>query len=248
MIKKYNSYLFFIIILFLIFFAIIIFFFIKNKSYIKNETFINTVEYERDKMDFNKIFSTNPSCKNPFFEKNSFCMVNNDKNKCICKFQKDEIRYSFNSPQVCCEKLCNEIPVEECLENNQFTEIPYYCNVGGVCKEYTGTIVSSKISANNCGTESLNNQLLLPFTTKAECEKNLTPCDKFNNPNNSVSKNKTDCLRSVNCGFCTNEYGQGKCIEGTASGPLDLRKYYYCNPGIKSTNTYTYGDHATYLY
>ena len=245
MIKKYIFYyLLFIIILFVLLFSTN---FLLNKNN-KNEPFIDATEYEREKKEFNDIFDKKPVCNNPFFEKNSFCMVNNDKNKCICKFQKDEIRYSFNSPKICCERLCNEIPVEECLENNEFTEVPYYCNIGGKCKEYKGTIISSHISANNCGTDSLNNQLLLPFTTKAECEKNLNPCDKYNNPNNSVHKNKTDCLASVNCGFCTNEYGQGKCIEGTASGPLDLMKYFFCNPGVKSTNTYTYGNHATYLF
>ena len=188
-----------------------------------------------------------PKCDNKFFEKNSFCQLNNTKDKCVCKFQKDDIASAFNSPEICCEKLCNEIPPDKCLENNEFTEIPYYCNIGGVCKEYKGTVVSSHISANMCGTDPLNNQLLLPYASKAECETSLTVCDKYNDPNNTYHLNKANCLKNTNCGFCINEYGYGKCIEGTPEGPLDLNKYYYCNPNVKNKNSYKYGDHALYI-
>jgi hypothetical protein len=188
-----------------------------------------------------------PKCDNKFFEKNSFCQLNNTKNKCVCKFQKDNIASAFNSPEICCEKLCNEIPPDKCIENNEFTEIPYYCNIGGVCKEYKGTVVSSHISANMCGTDPLNNQLLLPYASKAECETSLTVCDKYNDPNNTYHLNKANCLKNTNCGFCINEYGYGKCIEGTPEGPLDLNKYYYCNPNVKNKNSYKYGDHALYI-
>ena len=89
MIKKYIFYyLLFIIILFVLLFSTN---FLLNKNN-KNEPFIDATEYEREKKEFNDIFDKKPVCNNPFFEKNSFCMVNNDKNKCICKFQKDEIR------------------------------------------------------------------------------------------------------------------------------------------------------------
>lgn len=186
-------------------------------------------------------------CNNKFFDKNSFCQLNNKKDKCICKFQKDDIANSFDSPEVCCEKMCNQISLEQCLENNEFTKIPYYCNIGGKCKEYKGTVLSSHISANRCGTDVLNNQLILPYATKAECEKSVSVCDKYNDPKNSYRVNKASCLANTNCGFCINEYGYGKCIEGTPEGPNDLNKYYYCNPNVKNTNSYSYGDHALYI-
>ena len=186
-------------------------------------------------------------CNNKFFDKNSFCQLNNAKDKCVCKFQKDDVAYGFDSPEICCEKICNEIPPDKCLQNNEFTEIPYYCNIGGKCKEYKGTVVSSHISANRCGTDVLNNQLILPYATKAECEKSISVCDQYNDPKNSYHLNKANCLANTNCGFCINEYGYGKCIEGTPEGPLDLNKYYYCNPNVKNTNSYSYGDHALYI-
>ena len=199
--------------------------------------------------DNNKLPSqlSQAKCDNKFFDKNSFCQLNNKKDKCICKFQKDDVAYGFDSPEICCEKMCNEIPAEQCLENNEFTEIPYYCNIGGKCKEYKGTVVSSHISANRCGTDVLNNQLILPYATKAECEKSISVCDQYNDPNNTYHQNKANCLANTNCGYCINEYGYGKCIEGTPEGPLDLTKYYYCNPNVKNKNSYTYGDHALYI-
>jgi hypothetical protein len=60
--------------------------------------------------------------------------------------------------------------------------------------------------------------------------------------------NKNECIKDVNCGFCTNSAGGGKCISGTASGPNDLRNYYYCEPAsVNKTYSYTYGDHAAYI-
>jgi hypothetical protein len=182
------------------------------------------------------------------YAKNSFCQLDNSKTKCVCKFQKDDIKAAFNSPQINCDKICASIKAKDCLQNNEFTEIPYYCNIAGKCIKYKGTVVSSHISANNCGTEQLTNQLLLPFLTLEECEKSLDPCNKYNDIKKSVHLNRTECLGNPNCGFCTNSNGEGKCISGNATGPSDLNKYYYCNPysGNKN-NTYEYGNRAEYI-
>lgn len=182
------------------------------------------------------------------YAKNSFCQLDDSKTKCVCKFQKDDVKAAFNSPQINCDKICASIKAKDCLQNNEFTEIPYYCNIAGKCIKYKGTVVSSHISANNCGTEQLTNQLLLPFLTLEECEKSLDPCNKYNNPKKSVHLNRTECLGNPNCGFCTNSNGEGKCISGNATGPSDLNKYYYCNPynGNKN-NTYEYGNRAEYI-
>ena len=185
---------------------------------------------------------------NSQYAKNSFCQLDNSKTKCVCKFQKDDIKAAFNSPQINCDKICASIEAKDCLENNEFTEIPYYCNIAGKCIKYKGTVVSSHISANNCGTEQLTNQLLLPFSSLEECKKSLDPCNKYNDPKKSVHLNRTECLGNPSCGFCTNSNGEGKCISGNATGPSDLNKYYYCNPynGNKN-NTYEYGNRAEYI-
>jgi hypothetical protein len=62
-------------------------------------------------------------------------------------------------------------------------------------------------------------------------------------------ENKEQCLKDVNCGYCTNSNGVGKCISGNASKPMDLRKYYYCVPNQKNTNnfSYEYGNHMEFL-
>ena len=195
-------------------------------------------------------YSNDPStdkCNN-FFDKNSFCQLNVDKNICTCKFQKDSNKYGFDSPETCCNKKCMEKPLEECLDNNDFSKINYYCNIGGKCKEYTGTIINSHISANNCGNDLLTNQILLPYDSLSECSKSLDVCDKYNVPNRSENINKYECLKDSNCGYCTNEYGGGKCISGNATNPLDLMKYYFCVPNAPSNkNNYTYGNHVEYL-
>jgi hypothetical protein len=94
----------------------------------------------------------------------------------------------------------------------------------------------------------LTNQILLPYESYDECVKSLNVCDKYNVLDKSKHINKDKCLKDVNCGYCTNEYDSGKCIEGNATGPLDLMKYYFCSPNAQSNkNNYIYGNHVAYL-
>jgi hypothetical protein len=195
-------------------------------------------------LNFLELYS---NCNN-FYDKNSFCQLDINTNKCICKFQKDENKYAFNSPEKCCNKYCSNINPEDCLTVDDTNKISYYCNIGGICKEYKGTIVNSHISANNCGNDPLTNQILLPYTTFDECTNSTNICDKYNDPLKSVHVNKKECLKNTNCGYCTNDSNSGKCIEGNASKPLDLLKYYYCNPNTNlEINKYEYGNHSEYL-
>jgi hypothetical protein len=144
--------------------------------------------------------------------------------------------------------MCRQLTKETCVKSAGYSNIPYYCNIGGVCKEYKGTINNNQISANNCGTDPLNNQILLPYASKAECEKTVDVCDKYNDPLNSKHTNEKDCLKDNVCGFCKNDTGNGKCISGTISGPLDLEKYYYCDPAdVSGKNSYKYGNHVDYI-
>ena len=176
--------------------------------------------------------------------KNSFCTLNINTNKCNCTFQKNDSRYIFNSLEKYCSRKCMELTPEECVDNSN---ISYYCNIGGECKKFNGTINSSQISANSCGTAPLNNQLLLPYSSFEECNKSIDVCDKYNIPTRSIHINKQQCLKDVNCGFCNNNLNQGSCISGTASGPNDLQKYYYCSNDYKSSDyKYVYGNHQLF--
>ena len=94
----------------------------------------------------------------------------------------------------------------------------------------------------------MNNQILLPYSSLEECSKSVDVCDKYNMSNRSPHINREECLKDVNCGYCTNDVGGGKCIPGNASKPTDIEKYYYCTPeSVNKVNKYVYGDHVAYL-
>ena len=195
----------------------------------------------------NKINKKTERC-NAYFWEDSFCQWDEDSNQCTCKYQKDDVKWPFPSKPPCCDRKCSLLPKEKCLPPDQLKNMNYYCNIGGVCLPRTATIRNNRISANNCGTDPLTNQLLLPYLTKEECEKTIDPCDVYNQKFQSQSERKDFCLKDPKCGFCKNKDGEGKCISGTISGPLDLLKYYYCVPERqKADYSYFYGDHAAAL-
>jgi len=182
---------------------------------------------------------------NSYFPDNSFCQWDEDINQCSCKYQKDSVKYPFPSPVPCCDRLCKNLPREKCMAQSKLIKPTYYCNIGGVCLERTATVKDNQISANNCGTDSLNNQLLLPYMSLEECNQQIDPCDIHNRKEFTETQRKDSCLNDVRCGYCTNKQGVGKCISGTPSGPLDLLKYYYCVPSrTDGTYEYQYGNHA----
>jgi len=219
----------------IILFFILLFLIYKKNGY-KSTKIIESFSEEESTID-------NGLCAN--FYKNAFCQFDINRNKNMCKYQKDNVKIAFDAPEVCCDNRCQSSAknIKQFSSiNNNMSDTSYYCNIGGKCKRYNGTILNSHISTNNCGTDVLNNQLLLPYASYEECSKTLNPCDKYNNPEWSDAKIKTECLKNTNCGFCTNDEGKGKCIEGTATEPLDLNKYYYC-----SGKNYEYGNHAQYI-
>ncbi len=243
--NKYIIYLILVIIFFLLIFYI-------QKEIIK-ETFANSELYVDDyKVELPKIIEKQnqeqEKC-NLIFKNNSFCQWDLNLNRCRCKYQKDELKYAFESQPDCCDRQCSLLPKEKCLMLSPDLKQPkYYCNIGGTCYERTATIRNNQISANNCGLDALNNQLLLPHTTLQECQGTVTVCDKYNDPKYTLTEKRTLCLSDNRCGFCTNNTNDGKCIEGTASGPLDLLKYYYCDPSrTEGTYEYKYGDQADAL-
>lgn len=224
-----------------------LFIFYRKESFANSDIYIDNYKEEIPKI-INQLNKKQTQC-NQFFQSNSFCQWDNDLNKCSCKYQKDEIKYSFPSQPGCCDRLCSQIPKEKCLQlSDKLVQPTYYCKIGGTCYERVATVKNNQISANNCGTDSLNNQLLLPYTSKEECEGVISVCDKYNDPTYTESEKKAKCLTDNRCGLCTNKNGKGKCIEGTSTGPLDLQKYYYCDPSrTEGSYEYSYGDQAEAL-
>ena len=239
----------FLLILLLIYLIVKYNFEFKYEFKLNKESFSNKYYSDFDfDIDLNEENNNKDYECNDFFKSNSFCSTSMDDNECECNFQKDDLRYLFNSPNNCCKKLCKKYSPEKCLNVTPFLKEKYYCRNGDKCTEQTGIILNSRISANYCGNDPLNNQLLLPFAYKEECEKSIDVCDKYNIPGRSVNINKDECIKDVNCGFCSNNTSGGKCISGTAEGPIDLQQYFYCSPGsTDKTFSYTYGNHVAYL-
>lgn len=176
---------------------------------------------------------------NPFFKNKTFCNYDKDSKKCLCNYQKDNIGINYKAPGNSCNYECLNKNKEDC--NNNIYQTNYYCKINGKCQEFKGTDKSKYISVNNCGTDKLSNQIKLPYLSKKDCEKSLSVCDSYNNNNNETERKKK-CLENTKCGYCTNSFGQGKCIEGTAEGPLDLNNN--CNPNNfkNNKNKYEYGN------
>ncbi len=226
LILKNIIYLLLIIILFLV----MKYFYLKNfyKSFIKiKEDFENKVG-EEDKKN---------KCKNT-----SFCAYDLNKNKCVCASQKDDARLQFPNEPNCCETECSNLPKEKCVNQNDLN-VKYYCNVGGICKEFNATMKDSVIMANICGIDNVTNQYIMPYASKEECMYRVDVCNKYNEP----KLKENECLKDKNCGLCYNESGLGKCVMGSPVGPNDLSTYYFCKPNERKSNgsnngVYKYGS------
>lgn len=173
---------------------------------------------------------------NPFYKDKSFCTYDNDEEKCKCTYQKDSINIPYKSPETSCNNKCINKNKENCNKEIK-DKLFYYCKKGNKCIKHEGTILNKYISNNNCGYDKLTNLLILPYLDQESCEKSINSCDKYNEINNK-DKRKEECLNNTNCGYCTNNFKQSKCIEGTAEGPLDLNNK--CSPNNKE-NKYEYG-------
>lgn len=162
---------------------------------------------------------------NKFFKNKSFCQYDVNKSRCECYFQKDSINKPFKAPETCCDNKCINLSKEDCNQNKKLFKLNYYCNISGKCKKFKGTSLNSRVSENNCGLSNLTDSLILPYENEEECESDNNECNKYNRIDESVAYNRSKCLKNSNCGYCTNEYNRGLCIEGNSDGPLDKLKY-----------------------
>ena len=172
---------------------------------------------------------------------NKFCTWNHNSDICTCAFQQGDTNVSFPISNDCCSKKCNMLPKELCQYTGKKSTRFYWCPVANKCEKFPAYINESMISANNCGYDKLTNQKIYPYLSEEDCKKAIEPCDIYNNKNSSDNKNRDDCLNNTYCGWCTNNNGIGKCVSGTASGPINIYKYNFCKIDNKgNTNSYSY--------
>lgn len=177
----------------------------------------------------------------------SFCNWDNNDKKCYCSYQPGLAYTNFPQNPNCCDKSCVELSEDECQKNNLEGNVTYYCPVNGECQEFMGYKTNTKISANTCGLDKLNYQTIYPFLSKRDCQLSINQCDLYNNTNLTSSEQKEKCLQQTFCGWCTNNLGVGKCIEGTASGPNNIYKYNFCKLNSNSSNnSYTHGSNLEF--
>ena len=182
-----------------------------------------------DKKSYNNIeqFNEKSGCPKIIKNKTNYCYYDVMQKKCRCKFQKDNLNYPFNSFSPCCNN-CELRGKKDCVPDNG---VYYWCiNNKSKCEKQNAYIENNKISGNNCGIDILTNNVIPPYQTEDICKQNIDPCN--------VYKNKEDCIKNINCGYCTNINNIGKCIEGTASGPINIFKYNFCMPNKTNRNAW----------
>ena len=173
-----------------------------------------------------------------------FCAWNVNNKTCYCTYQPGLTRTNFPQNPSCCDKSCAELSEEDCnlMPNPQYNNINYYCPIDGQCQKFIGKTSNDMISTNTCGYDKLNYQTIYPFLTKADCEQFLDPCGVNNNDKYSISEQRESCLNNEFCGWCTNDQGIGQCISGTATGPVNIYKYNFCQA---NTNSYVHKGPST---
>lgn len=177
----------------------------------------------------------------------NFCNWNSNDKKCYCSYQPGLAYTNFPQNPDCCEKSCSELSEDDCQKDNLEGNVKYYCPINSECQEFIGYKNSTKISANTCGLDKLNYQTIYPFLSKRDCQLSINQCDLYNNTNLTSSEQKEKCLEQTFCGWCTNNLGVGKCIEGTASGPNNIYKYNFCKLDNSSlNNSYTHGSNLEF--
>jgi len=177
----------------------------------------------------------------------NFCNWNSNDKKCYCSYQPGLAYTNFPQNPNCCEKSCAELSEDECQIDNLEGNVKYYCPINGECREFMGYKTNTKISANTCGIDKLNYQTIYPFLSKRDCQLSINQCDLYNNTNLTSSEQREKCLEQTFCGWCTNNLGVGKCVEGTASGPNNIYKYNFCkvnNSGLN--NSYTFSNNLVF--
>lgn len=125
-----------------------------------------------------------------------------------------------NCRRVCPEKFVKQeeeyIPdVEQFKDFVDKKPIPshYWCITP--CKKTCSKLKYNALEPwkNTCGQNGFSQVPLNTYLSEDECIEDNFPCE---------TKDKDKCLSKSQCGWCTNNSGQGFCFEGTTEGPLDV--------------------------
>jgi len=215
----------------------------------KMQLFLNDVLKNINKISFPDENIENRStlqltCPSAFQKEYTFCHL--DSNELLnlpnyqCVFKKSNQIFPVNP--ACCNFECTRDNLKkEILKNkkdwNPNPNPSYYClEPDNKCHRYTTDLFHP--DRNTCGQNMLSQYPLKTYSTKKDCEKAII-CEKI--------KNKQSCLKTALCGWCTDENGNGKCVDGTPEGPMRLDKYYYCLPDKKTQeNAYKYAFPSSY--
>jgi hypothetical protein len=156
-----------------------------------------------------------------------------------CSYQKSNQIYP--APSVCCKPSCTKQNLLSKLQSQQNLWIPnkqyYYCiDKNFTCQKHLFDPYHPE--RNTCGQNMLSQTPIPSYPSLEQCQSAIR-CETI------LNKNK--CLDVPMCGWCTDESGNGKCVDGTPEGPIRQNIYYYCRPDRKDDiNTYTYATPNTY--
>ena len=253
-----NSFFFIIIFLLLIFIYLINYkptkeYFTNNilnryknhktfeSPYKENQGVINT-----DKSIFDKSTDPNKEDKNlPFFDKYNRACIMPYKSPLFCANIVGNYVNIF--PLSYCKDICPEQikayhntrkdlkifeeKIDELKEtfDNKWKPKKYYCWEGKQCKEHNYNYLDP--SKNKCGQNMIAQVPLFVYDNKEQCLKDNTQCKDLD---------KQNCLQKSNCGWCTNSFGRGICVDGTPMGPINYNLPCWPSNG-KYYNNYTGG-------
>jgi hypothetical protein len=117
---------------------------------------------------------------------------------------------------------------DKSLSGNYSDKKHYWCNAG------LNTCVKKRVNRhqfwrNNCGPTSISATSAPIYYSEKDCMRNGNQC---------TGLNRRDCLSKNSCGWCVDGKGKGKCVKGTAEGPLDMGLYPYCVPQLTQYSTF----------
>lgn len=205
----------------------------ENKKLLSND--ISSKKYNNNLKNLKNIYDNNLSIKKVkgYYDPSIFSCIKNVNTPLLCTAIKGNYINVF--PISFCKSICPNIikkdieKIYESFDNLKEEKDYYYCIYGEKCKKKPKNYFD--ISKNTCGKPSISQVPFEVYDDKKTCEKALNPCKNLG---------EKECKLNYNCGWCTNSLGQGKCVEGTPDGPLNLE--HTCIPqNGKKGNNYTQG-------
>jgi Plexin repeat len=187
------------------------------------------------------------TCPSQIQKEHTFCHL--DTNDILerpnyqCVFQKSNVFYPA-SP-ACCNFQCTKENLKRKIQQQKKNWTPaqdlstYACldDTNQTCSEYTRD--RFRPEKNTCGVNMISQAPRPIYKTMEDCKRAIR-CESI--------ASKKQCLNTAYCGWCTDENGNGKCVDGTPEGPMNGTKYYYCRPEKRTPEqSFTYSNANTYV-